>query len=293
MGTKHGFSIRTSNKGSNQQSDPYIRSLAALHPYLYDDNHQTLDRRLKDLRTDIDPATHTRLTREAYDRLAPVWSATTDDGPWNGHLERPAFRSLIPVDISGATVLDAGCGAGAQADWLLERGAEVIGVDLSPAMVEESTRRCGSRGRFFVWDLTEPLPLEANSVDGITCSLTLHYLNDWTVPLRSFADTLRPGGWVVLSLPHPFGYPAGKPGGYFDTKLVSDNWTHADVTVTQHFWLRPMAPTISAFTDASFVVDRVAEPQPSAEALQRFPQLGQVVGVPWFIVFRLRRTGSH
>jgi hypothetical protein len=32
-------------------------------------------------------AEHTRRTREAYDRLAPVWSSTTDDGPWNGLLE--------------------------------------------------------------------------------------------------------------------------------------------------------------------------------------------------------------
>jgi len=37
----------------------------------------------------IGPAEHLLRTREAYDRLAAVWSETTDDGPWNGHLERP------------------------------------------------------------------------------------------------------------------------------------------------------------------------------------------------------------
>jgi hypothetical protein len=37
---------------------------------------------------------HSRLTREAYDRLAPVWSETTDDDPYNGLLERPEFRSV-------------------------------------------------------------------------------------------------------------------------------------------------------------------------------------------------------
>jgi len=63
-----------------------------------------------------DLATQVRLTREAYDRLAPVWSSTIDDGPWNGHLERPALRSLLPPALSGATVLDAGCGADGQAE---------------------------------------------------------------------------------------------------------------------------------------------------------------------------------
>jgi hypothetical protein len=60
-------------------------------------------------------AEHTRRTREAYDRLAAVWSATTDEGPWNGFLERPALRSLVPADLEGAAVLEAGCGSGAQA----------------------------------------------------------------------------------------------------------------------------------------------------------------------------------
>lgn len=89
-----------------------------------------------------------QLTQEAYDRLAPVWSATTDDGPWNGHLERPALRSLVPPDLTGATVVDAGCGSGGQAEWLLDRGARVIGFDLSPAMVEEARHRCGGRAQF-------------------------------------------------------------------------------------------------------------------------------------------------
>jgi hypothetical protein len=49
----------------------------------------------------IDRADHTRRTRAAYDRLASVWSATTDDGPFNGWLERPALQSLV-LQISAA-----------------------------------------------------------------------------------------------------------------------------------------------------------------------------------------------
>ncbi len=242
-----------------------------------------------------DPATQVRLTREAYDRLAPVWSATTDDGPWNGHLERPALRALVPPELSGATVLDAGCGAGSQAEWLLDQGADVVGVDLSPAMVEEARRRCGGRGRFFVADLAEPLIIDRGSVDGITCSLVLHYLRDWSIPLRSFADALRPGGWVVLSLDHPFAPPLpGQRGGYFDTELVADSWTKAGVQVTQHFWRRSLGATIGAFADAGFVVERVVEAQPSPDALHRFPaELAPVMGVPWFIVYRLRLAGQR
>ena len=146
--------------------------------------------------TSNDPAgqaEHTRKTREAYDRLAGVWSSTTDQGPFNGFLERPALRSLVPGHLAGAAVLDAGCGSGAQAEWLLDQGAKVTGIDVSPRMVEEAGRRCGGRGRFLLADLAQPLPLEPASLDGITCSLALHYVADWGVPLRSFASALRPG----------------------------------------------------------------------------------------------------
>ena len=235
-------------------------------------------------------AEHNRRTQDAYDRLAAVWAATTDDGPFNGLLERPALRSLVPANLAGAVVLDAGCGSGAQAQWLLDQGADVIGADLSPRMVDEARRRCAGRGRFLVADLAEPLPLEPRSLDGITSSLALHYVRDWSVPLRSFASALRPGGWAVISLDHPFGPPLpGQQGGYFDTELVTDTWRKADVEVSQRFWKRPLSAVADAFADAGFVIDRIAEPQPSQQALDRYPaDLAGIADVPVFIVYRLK-----
>jgi SAM-dependent methyltransferase len=238
-------------------------------------------------------AEHNRQTRDAYDRLAAVWAATTDDGPYNGLLERPALRSLVPAGLAGAVVLDVGCGSGAQAQWLLDQGAEVIGVDLSPRMIEEARRRCQGRGRFLVADLAESLPLEPQSLDGITSSLALHYVRDWSVTLRLSASALRPGGWAVISLDHPFGprLPS-QQGGYFDTELVTETWRKADVEVSQRFWRRPLSAVSDAFADAGFVIDRIAEPQPSQEAFERYPsELAGHAGVPLFIVYRLRLAG--
>jgi SAM-dependent methyltransferase len=238
-------------------------------------------------------AEHNRQTRDAYDRLAAVWAATTDDGPWNGLLERPALRSLVPANLAGAVVLDAGCGSGAQAQWLLDQGADVTGADLSPRMIEEARRRCQGRGRFLVADLAEPLPLEPRSFDGITSSLALHYIRDWSVPLRSFAAALRPGGWAVISLDHPFAPPLpSQQGGYFDTELVTDTWRKADVEVSQRFWKRPLSAVANAFADAGFGIDRIAEPRPSPEALERYPaELADIADIPNFIVYRLKLAG--
>ena len=76
----------------------------------------------------------------------------------------------------------------------------------------------------------------------------------------------------MLSSDHPSGPRLpGQRGGYFDRELVTDRWVKDGVDVVQHFWRRPLSQTVDAFADAGFVVDRIAEPQPSAEALARFP----------------------
>jgi hypothetical protein len=94
-------------------------------------------------------------------------------------------------------------------------------------------------------------------------------------------------------LDHPFRAPLpSQQQGYFDTELVSDTWTKAGVEVTQHFWRRPLSDAVAAFADAGFLIERIAEAQPSAEAVTRFSaELGPEVGVPGFIVYRLRMAG--
>jgi hypothetical protein len=83
-----------------------------------------------------------------------------------------------------------------------------------------------------VADLAEPLPVEPQSLDGITSSLALHYVRDWSVPLRSFGSALAARGWAVISLDHRFGprLPSQR-GGYFDTEPVAAPWRKADVEV--------------------------------------------------------------
>lgn len=184
-------------------------------------------------------------------------------------------------------MLEAGCGSGAQCEWLLNEGADVIGIDLSPVMVEQTKRRCGKRVRILVANLAKPLPLEPGTLDGITCSLALHYLRDWVVPLHSFRKALRSTGWLVLSLDHPFSPPLpSQEGGYFDTELVTDTWEKGTVEATQHFWRRPLSAVVEAFANAGFVIDRVVEPQPSPETLKRSPaiwRLSRVVRASSFI----------
>lgn len=54
---------------------------------------------------------------------------------------RALMLSRLPQDLRGARVLDAGCGTGAMATELAQRGAKVIAVDISPQLIEIAKRR--------------------------------------------------------------------------------------------------------------------------------------------------------
>ncbi len=225
---------------------------------------------------------------EAYDRLAKVWAESTDDNLWNEHLERRAVRALLPDDLRGRSVLDAGCAAGAHAAWLLDRGSDVTGIDLSAAMVAAATERCGGRGRFLRADLSRPLPFADDTFDGVLCSLALHYVRDIRPPLAELARVLRSSGWLVLSLDHPAGsLHLDAPTLYFETRQVSEVWVKSGVEVRQTFWRRPLGAVFDALVDAGFLIERIGEPRVDDQGLQQFgEEAAEVSGVPTFIVYR-------
>jgi magnesium-protoporphyrin O-methyltransferase len=86
-----------------------------------------------------------------FDRTATkVWERLTSDAPVSGvratvRAGRDRMRALmlaqLPDDLRGARILDAGCGTGAMAVELAQRGADVVAVDISPALVEIGAKR--------------------------------------------------------------------------------------------------------------------------------------------------------
>lgn len=94
-----------------------------------------------------------------FDRSATkTWERLTSDAPVSGiratvRAGRNQMRDLLlaqlPDDLRGARILDAGCGTGALAVELAGRGADVVAVDISPALIEIARKRMptGMHGR--------------------------------------------------------------------------------------------------------------------------------------------------
>ncbi len=54
---------------------------------------------------------------------------------------RALMLSRVPEDLSGARILDAGCGTGLMTEELAKRGANVLAVDISPSLIRIAKKR--------------------------------------------------------------------------------------------------------------------------------------------------------
>nr|WP_269810140.1 class I SAM-dependent methyltransferase [Kineosporia rhizophila] len=102
---------------------------------------------------------------------------------------------------SGRSLVDVGCGTGYFLRLLAENGhrGRLIGVDLSPAAVDEVARIPGVQG---VPGNAEQLPLPADGVQLCTALYMLYHVPDPVAALREFARVTEPGGRVAVLVNH-------------------------------------------------------------------------------------------
>lgn len=109
----------------------------------------------------------------------------------------PALIDL--VDRRYSTVLDIGCGNGANMQMLARRGHRVIGLTIS----EDEARICHARSLpCVVADITRGFPFGPRSLDAIVCSHVLEHLPFSSEVLAQALGLLKPGGGVYVALPN-------------------------------------------------------------------------------------------
>lgn len=208
----------------------------------------------------------------AYDKLAQTYE-TQEEDPYCADFEFPAMKELVP-DVAGKRILDAGCGHGRYAGWLIERGADVLAVDENTEMLEQARQRVSKQAELRQADMTEPLEfVDDSEFDGVVCGLSLHYVKDWRQPFTEFARILRPGGFLVFSAQHPVDeYIAFDAENYFEIGQEQMTWTASGEEVAVPFYRRPFSEVINPLVEAGFELDELVEPRPNETFKEKKPE---------------------
>ena len=168
----------------------------------------------------------------SYDRLTaiydPVIRFSTRERLFKGRLLDQA--GVEP----GMRVLDLGCGTGTLAIWLKQRepGAEVVGLDGDPEVLDRGRRKAAEAGVDVRLDegLSFDLPYEDGSFDRVVSSLFFHHLkrDAKEATAREVARVLRDGGELHVAdfgrPPDPAMWALSRTIRYFDgVKVTEDN----------------------------------------------------------------------
>lgn len=139
-----------------------------------------------------------------FDRIAPIYDAmnTVMTAGLDAHWRRAAVAA---AEVGpGMRVLDVACGSGALARELARAagpGGEVLGIDLSRAMLQRARRRPPHRGAAPIrYELGDALALPASDAtyDAATVAFGLRNVVDYAGCLAEMRRVVRPGGRVVV-----------------------------------------------------------------------------------------------
>jgi SAM-dependent methyltransferase len=223
---------------------------------------------------------------EQYEGYADEYEAHAASAPYNALYDRPATLRLIG-DVDGRRVLDAACGPGFYTDELLARGADVVGCDAAPTMIELARARVGDRAHLRVHSLDDPFDwIEDASLDVVVCALAYHYVSNRTGFLREAFRMLRPDGVLVISTHHPAADWHRLGGSYFEVGTVTEIWSKGWEVTT---WRMPLTQMTEEFAMSGFAIERLIEPMPEPSMREAYPDsYAKLSREPGFVLFRLR-----
>jgi 2-polyprenyl-6-hydroxyphenyl methylase/3-demethylubiquinone-9 3-methyltransferase len=127
---------------------------------------------------------------------------------------RGAFRTLHEINtlrldyiaerakLTGARVLDVGCGGGLLAEGLAARGARVTGIDMAPENVAAAAHHAAAGGvtvDYRCVDVEELARERPGAFDVVTCLEMLEHVPEPERIVAACAAAIRPGGAVFFS----------------------------------------------------------------------------------------------
>jgi 2-polyprenyl-3-methyl-5-hydroxy-6-metoxy-1,4-benzoquinol methylase len=133
-----------------------------------------------------------------YDRFADQFDSKMNRYDTEKRV-RILFDQLLPEDLSGKALLDAGSGTGWFSLKATERGADVTSLDIGPKLLEQVAKKCETKR--VVGDICRT-EFEDGTFEFIVSSEVIEHVPEPRKAIAELSRILKPGGILVLSTPN-------------------------------------------------------------------------------------------
>jgi len=252
---------------------------------------------------------------EYWNGNARAWSELARLGydVYRNHFNAPAFLEMLP-DVTGLRGLDIGCGEGYNTRGFARRGGMMTAIDISEVFIEHAreTEREEPLGIDYQVASGVELPFGDATFDFATATMCLMDIPEVDLALGEAYRVLKPGGFFQFSITHPcFDTPHRKNlrgsdgktyaievGRYYEeTNGRVDEWIFGAAPAEvrdRHpkfkvpYFHRTLSEWMNLIAASGFRVERMEEPRPADEVIEKYPYLQDATVVSYFLQVRLR-----
>jgi ubiquinone/menaquinone biosynthesis C-methylase UbiE len=218
------------------------------------------------------------------------------EGNFNDVVVEKAFFNLVG-DVRGKSVLELGCGNGEYLFKFIEQGAIYAeGIDSSKNMINEANKNTKNKNTKFIQSTIENYSYNLNEFDTIVSCLTLHYVKDINFIFKNIYSSLKKGGAFICIMEHPTLTATKK----IDNKFEGIEWeinSYFDIGEREALWFdcvikkyhHTIEEIFNLLLENGFIIERITEPAPTLEEVNKFNGLDKGYQRPLFLGFRVRK----
>ena len=225
--------------------------------------------------------------REGYERVETVegynkWAPTYDEerNPLIA-LEEDITLGFIG-DVKHQRVLDVGCGTGRYCQLLARKGANVVGIDPSPRMLEYAKRKITPNCRFALHlGKIEDTEFPSAHFNVVVSALTLGHIPELEPVIKKVSRIITSRGRVIVSDIHPYWPISGHDYAEFFDGSGQEYRIPEYAHLFEEYW--------NTFRRFRFSIEGVKEPKIDDRLIERFPGLKEWKGVPLALILKARK----
>lgn len=221
----------------------------------------------------------------------------------NDLIEIPTFRSMLP-NVKNKKILDLGCGYGETDKYLKELGSTyVLGIDISKHMIDIANKDNKVDGVEYQVMPMEEISTIDTKFDIIISSLAFHYIKDYNKLIKDIFNLLNENGILLFSQEHPTALATIKEPYVSDSKIELNNkrfYLLSDYNrsgIREMIWNgekvikyhRTISELINGLIENGFIIDKIKEPIPSEEAIEKVPKYIYQYDRPYFIFIKAHK----